>query len=248
MYFDLTPHTCIRTAKLEEKRQAKLDGIIATIIAARKRGNANFSQDEELGVAESDSAYSQSMAKCPVTSEVEKPVWADDSCTGTFDNGESLRLPSLVDMWSDPNPPAVLKDDWERVRDGLYNKGLRLGGPKGGVGNLVYRASLALNLMQHRYKTDLFVLGGQGRLFMERTLGVFLHGLNLRGQKIDLIDKIKIMQELDLSNKEMVAACHELRKYGNRTDHDQTDDLTLKDKPEVIKNVFIVAQALLLKV
>lgn len=211
-------------------------------------GNANLSEDGEPGVAESDSEYSQFTANCPVTAEVEQPVWADDACTGTFDNGQPLRVPSLVDMWSDPNPPAVLKDDWERVRDELHNKGKSLGGPKGGVGHLVYRASLALNLMQHRYMTDLFVLGGQCRLFLERTLGIFLHGRNLRGQNLDLIEKIEIMDRLNLANQEMVAACHALRKYGNRTDHDQTEDLTLKDKPDVIKNAIIVAKALLLKI
>jgi hypothetical protein len=46
----------------------------------------------------------------------------------------------------------------------------------------------------------------------------------------------------------LVAACHKLRMYGNRTDHDEEDDLTPKEKPDVIKNAFIVAQALLLKV
>ena len=43
-------------------------------------------------------------------------------------------------------------------------------------------------------------------------------------------------------------ACHNLRKYGNRTDHDEANDLSPQEKPDVIKNVFIVAKALLNKV
>ena len=92
-----------------------------------------------------------------------------DSYTGTFDNGQPLRDPFPVDMWSDPNPQAaVSRLDWEKVRDSLHNTGKSLGGPMGSIGNLCFRASLALNLMQHRYKSDLFVLGGQGRLLVVR--------------------------------------------------------------------------------
>jgi hypothetical protein len=203
----------------------------------------------ERATSKSEAAYSQFMANCPVTAEVAKPVWAEDSYTGTFDNGQPLRGPSLVDMWSDPNPPEVSRLDWETVRDGLHNTGKSLGGAKGSIGNLVYRASLALNLMHHRYKSDLFVLGGQGRLLVERTLGVFLHGQDLGGRDNRTIDKkIKMMEGQNPARKELVAACHKLRLYGNRTDHDEEDDLTPKEKPDVIKNAFIVAQALLLKV
>jgi hypothetical protein len=54
-------------------------------------------------------------------------------------------------MWSDSYPLAAVEPpDWESVRDGLHEKGKSLGGAKGSVGNLVYRASLALNLIQHR--------------------------------------------------------------------------------------------------
>jgi hypothetical protein len=200
----------------------------------------------ERATSKSEAAYSQFMATCPVTAEVAKPVWAEDSYTGTFDNGQPLRGPSPVDMWSDPNPPAaVSRLDWEKVRDSLHNTGKSLGGPRGSIGNLCFRASLALNLMQHRYKSDLFVLGGQGRLLVERTLGVFLHG-HLRGRET-IADKIKMMEGQNLAST-LVDACDKLRNYGNRTDHDNTDDLTPEDKPDVIKNAFIVAEALLLKV
>ena len=205
----------------------------------------------ERATSKSEAAYSQFMATCPVTAEVAKPVWAEDSYTGTFDNGQPLRGPSPVDMWSDPNPPAaVARLEWEKVRDSLHNTGKSLGGPKGSIGNLVYRASLALNLMHHQYtgKSDLFVLGGQGRLLVERTLGVFLHGQDLGGREFSIEKKIKMMEGQNLACKEMVAACHKVRWYGNRTDPDETDDLTPEDKPDVIKNAFIVAQALLLKV
>jgi hypothetical protein len=214
----------------------------------------------ERSTSMSEAAYSRFMTSCPVTAEVEKAVWSEDSYTGTFDNGQPLRGPSPVDMWSDPNPPpaAVAPHDWEAVRDGLHRKGKSLGGPKGSVGNLVFRASLALNLMQHRYKSDLFVVGGQGRLFVERALGVFIPAADLadavaaaasRGKhKFDLMDKINVLEKEHHASDEVVEACHNLRKYGNRTDHDDTDDLTPGEKPEVIKNVFIVAKALLDKV
>jgi hypothetical protein len=113
-------------------------------------------------------------------------------------------------------------------------------------------------LMQHRYKSDLFVVGGQGRLFVERALGVFIPAASLaaaaaaaasRGKhKIDLMDKINVLEKEHHASKEVVAACHNLRLYGNRTDHDEADDLTPQEKPDVIKNVFIVARALLNKV
>ncbi len=45
-----------------------------------------------------------------------------------------------------------------------------------------------------------------------------------------------------------IAVCHKLRLYGNRTDHDEADDLTPQEKPDVINNVFIVVKALLNKV
>ena len=205
----------------------------------------------------SEATYSRFMISCPVTAEVTKPVWAEDSYTGAFDNGQPLQGPSPVDMWSDPNPPtAVCRREWERVRDGLHSKGKSLGGAKGSVGNLVFRASLALNLMQHRYKTDLFVLGGQGRLFLERALGVFIPTAALAAafpaaagfRQDSIANKIDLMQDKHYASKEVVTACHQLRMYGNRTDHDDKEDLKPKDKPDVVKNVFIVAQALLSKV
>ena len=53
------------------------------------------------------------------------------------------------------------------------------------------------------------------------------------------------MEGQNLASKETIPGCHKLRQYRNRTDHDKMDDLTLKEKPDVIKNAFIVAQALL---
>ena len=55
------------------------------------------------------------------------------------------------------------------------------------------------------------------------------------------------MEKKHHTSKEDVAACHKLRQYGNRTDHDEEKDLTPEEKPDVIKNVFIVAKALLNK-
>jgi hypothetical protein len=155
-------------------------------------------------------------------------------------------------MWSDSYPPAAVDPrDWLSVRDGLHEKGKSLGGARGSVGNLVYRASLALNLMQHRYKSDLFVVGGQGRLFVERALGVFIPATALAAETsmhLNIKDKIDLMEKKHYASKEVVAACHKLRLYGNRTDHDEGDDLKPEEKPDVIKNVFIVAKALLNKV
>ena len=115
----------------------------------------------ERSASMSEAACSRFITSCPVRAEVEKAVWSEDSYTGTFDNGHP--------------------QDWESVRDGLHRKGKSLGGPKGSVGNLVFvlRASLALNLMQHRYKSHLIVVGGQGRLFVERALGVFIPAADL---------------------------------------------------------------------
>ena len=109
--------------------------------------------------------------------------------------------------------------------------GKRLGGPKGSVGNLAFCASLALNLMQHRYKSDLFVVGGQGRLFVERALSVFIPADTLTAatasrHHLQIKDKIKLLEN----------------------GHHTMEDLTQGEKPDVIKNVFIVARVLLNKV
>jgi hypothetical protein len=107
--------------------------------------------------------------------------------------------------------------------------------------------------MQHRYKSDLFVVGGQGRLFVERALGVFIPAAALAAaaasrMHLQITDKIKVLDDGHYASEEVVAACHKLRQSGNRTDHDEVDDLKPEEKPDVIKNVFIVAKALLKKV
>ena len=63
----------------------------------------------EMSASRSDAAYSSFMAACPVTLEVVKSLWAEESYTGTFDNGRPLEGPSPVDMWSgDPNPVTLV--------------------------------------------------------------------------------------------------------------------------------------------
>ena len=171
---------------------------------------------------------------------------------GSGDGSDVSKGPSRVDMWSDPNPPTVSQIEWTTVRDGLFNKGnfLRsLGGHDNDnarhVGEKAYQASLALNLMQHYYKQSLFVVGGQGRILLERALGVFTHQHCEEKDSPDI--KIKLMKKRkNLASQEVVAACDKLRKYGNRAVH--SADLRPDEKPDVIKNAFIVAQALLLKV
>jgi hypothetical protein len=212
----------------------------------------------ETAASESEAAYSRFMTSCPVTVQVKREVWTKDAYAIILDNGQPLRGPSPVDMWSDSYPPAAVDPrDWQSVRDGLHEKGKSLGGARGSVGNLVYRASLALNLMQHRYKSDLSVIGNQGRLFVERALGVFIPAAALEAaaadaaaanRHLEIAGKIRLMDDGHYTSREVVAACHKLRQYGNRTDHDEGDDLKPEEKPDVIKNVFIVAKALLNKV
>jgi len=208
----------------------------------------------ERAASMSEDAYSRFVTTCPVTMKVEKEVWSEDSNAGTFDNGQPLRGPSPVDMWSNRYPPAAVDPhDWEAVRNGLHSMGKRLGGPKESVGNLAFRASLALNLMQHRYKSDLFVVGSQGRLFVERALSVFIPAATLTAatasrNHLQIKDKIKLMENGHHASHDVVVACDKLRQYGNRTDHDEMEDLTQGEKPDVIKNVFIFAGALLNKV
>jgi hypothetical protein len=81
----------------------------------------------ERAASMSEAAYSRFMTTCPVTVKVEKEVWTEDSYAGTFDNGEPLRGPSPVDMWSDSYPPAAVDPhDWESMRDGLHETGKSL--------------------------------------------------------------------------------------------------------------------------
>jgi surface protein len=183
----------------------------------------------------------------------------DAHVTGAFENGMPLTVPSPVDMWSDayPPPPSVSKQQWHLTRDKLYAKG-KAGGQskKGSEQNLTYRISLSLNLMQHRYKTDLFALGGQGRLLAVRALGVLvpksafdqeLAALEKERRSLELSEKIGIYSALG-GDVAVVAAMHALRKHGNRTFHDETNDLEPKDKPAIIESALIVAQAVLAKV
>jgi hypothetical protein len=169
-------------------------------------------------------------------------------------HGGPRKGPATEDMWSDPYPPTgVYQNDWTAVKDGLFNKGNFLKSLRGHdnddarhVGEKAYRASLALNLMQQNYQTSLFMVGGQGRLLLERALGAFTHQHCAEDDTPN--NKINLMQRKKLASPEFVAACHKLRVYGNRTDHDHLQDLRPQEKPDVIKNAFIVAQALLLKV
>jgi hypothetical protein len=166
-------------------------------------------------------------------------------------------------MWSDPNPPTVSQNDWTAVKDGLYKKGnvlKSLGEPVNDnarhVGEKAYSASLALNLMQEDYKTRLFVVGGQGRLLVEYALGVFIDPNVLKvhikeahlRKDPTIFEKIKMMEEKKLASPEFRVACDKLREYGNRSVHLTLDNLKPHEKPDVIKNAFIVAQALLTKV
>jgi hypothetical protein len=192
---------------------------------------------------------------------------------GGGDGSEVLKGPSPVDMWSDGNPPtAVCPDAWAAVKNKLHTKGKSLRGaatvqkgqsPSGSVGDRIYRAAAALNMMQHYYKQSLFMVGGQGRLLVERALGVLIHPNDLKGARTppdnngktraitedsNMNDKINLMAAKNLVSQEVVSACHKLRIYGNRTDHDSLPDLKPEEKPDVIKNAFIVAQALLTKV
>jgi pSer/pThr/pTyr-binding forkhead associated (FHA) protein len=186
---------------------------------------------------------------------------------------EILKDLSTVDMWSDRHPPTtVCPRAWTAVRDQLHKKGESLRGavtvekgqsPSGSVGDLVYRAASSLNSMQHYYKQNLLVVGGEGRLLVERALGVLIHPNDLKGahtppdkkgkkrpitKDSNMNDKIILMATKNLVSQEVVLACHKLREYGNRTDHDSLPDLKPEEKPDVIKNAFIVAQALLTKV
>jgi len=159
--------------------------------------------------------------------------------------------PSTEDMWSDPYPPTFHPDDWYEVRDGLHKKGLflkSLGGNAQHVGEKTYRASLALNLMQEDYKTRLSTVGNQSGLLLERALGVFLNNQEDYKEDDTPNNKIKLMQKQNLESHEVVAACHKLREYRNRADHDHLQDLSPFEKPDILQNAFIVAQALLRRV
>ena len=98
------------------------------------------------------------------------------------------------------------------MRDGLNEKCKSLGGAKASDGNLVYHDYLALNLMQHRYKSDLFVEGGQGRLFVERVLGVFIPtaladaAAAASRRHLEIAGKIKVLDDGHYVSKEVVAA------------------------------------------
>ena len=108
--------------------------------------------------------------------------------------------------------------------------------------------------MQHRYKTDLFVVGGQGRLLTERAIGVLvpksvfdISQVSSGKRFLDIADKIGVYSAQG-GDAAVAAAMTKLRKFGNRTDHDDTDDLEPKDKPDVIACAFVVAKAVFAKV
>ena len=108
--------------------------------------------------------------------------------------------------------------------------------------------------MQHRYKTDLFVVGGQGRLLVERALGilvpksVFDAAQAVSGKEyFTTADKLRVYGQQSRSNKGFKNAMNKLNTFGNRTDHDEMPDLKPEEKPDVIKYALIVAKAVLAK-
>ena len=210
-------------------------------------------------VAKALAAVTHFEAESTVSISRVREAWEDDDVliTGTFDEGKPLSGPSPVNMWSDPNPPSsVTSEEWESTRNALYAKGKEGSDPsaKGSAENLTYRAALSLNLMQHRYKTDLFVVGGQGRLLVERALGilvpksVFDAAQEVSGKEyFTTADKLKVYGKQSGSNKDVKDAMYELNTFGNRTDHDEMPDLKPEEKPDVIKYALIVAKAVLAK-
>ena len=142
--------------------------------------------------------------------------------------------PSTVNMWSDPDPPTVTRESWEAVRNGLFRKG-SAHAPKGSISCCIYRASLSLNLMQNGYKTYKSFVGQQGRLLVERAARVFIPLAVLAAAEqrqsvlippfftIDAM--LKLLEKEHYVSADVIGACHELRKYGNRGDHDMLEDL-----------------------
>jgi len=91
-----------------------------------------------------------------------------------------------------------------------------------------------MNLMQGNYGHQHSVLAGQGRLFAERVCRYHLGGPGNNGKENlhDRITKLDAAVQPDL---------HQLRKYGNRADHDEMDDIQPKEKPDIVHCVFRVA-------
>eukprot|EP01043_Picozoa_sp_COSAG02_P019604 COSAG02_NODE_950_length_15694_cov_34.317794_3_plen_663_part_00 len=144
---------------------------------------------------------------------------------------------STVDMMADPHAPTdFTMEQWCFVRDQMWKKGAPFKADKSDPRRSLYRASLAMNLMQENYHHQMGTVGAQGRLLAERAVRV-LPGKPL----VPHLDK-------DISsraNRAVKKHLHLLRKKGNQADHDELPDLVPSDKPLMVHAAYQVALELI---
>ena len=92
-----------------------------------------------------------------------------------------LKGTSEVNMHADANPPTrFTMKQWSKVRDKLQAQGfVMINGVQARnlanrlhTNHMAYRLSLGMNMMQEFYSQSLFVVGGIGRLTVERYLSL----------------------------------------------------------------------------
>ena len=148
--------------------------------------------------------------------------------------------PSAVDIWSDLHPPLppVTSAVWCKLRNTLWYFGRPFKGTPADRRFRVFRCALGMNQIQQLYRTSLFTVGGQGRLLAERTIAFI--DPSLKGKLADNIATLHAAGSVAATVKD---ALHELRKFGNRTDHDSLADLRPNEKPKVVEAAYTTMTA-----
>jgi hypothetical protein len=158
------------------------------------------------------------------------------------------------DMLTDPGypPTQFTHEQWCAARDKLR----ALGEPYKTADDWrqrLFRASLAMNQMQHHYGDLLSHIANHGGLFCERAVHVFLRTAP-GGQHDSLHNRINLVQVRGAEDgtndtsatRQLRQHLHTLRTCRNRCDHDHLPDLRPSDKPDLVHAAYHVAMALII--
>ena len=183
----------------------------------------------------------------------------DSGDNGTARPGGGSALPPPLseasdrDMLTDPSDPPTqfTHAQWCAARDDLRTLGEPYKQADDNWRQRLFRASLAMNQMQHHYGDLLSHVANHGGLFCERAVHVFLRvapggqqdSLNNRINKVEVRGPDGAVQLK--ATRQLRSHLHTLRMFRNRCDHDHLEDLRVSDKPELVHAAYQVALAIL---
>ena len=181
-----------------------------------------------------------------------QPVGGGNTEEGT-DVVSPLLEASVRDMLTDPaHPPTQFTHaEWCAARDQLRALGEPYKRASDDWRQRLFRASLAMNQMQHHYGDLLSHVANHGGLFCERAVHVFLRTAptgahDSLNNRINLVELRGTDGAVDIdATRRLRSHLHTLRVFRNRCDHDHLEDLRPSDKPQLVHAAYCVAVALI---